>query len=78
MKKSIIILFILGLVSMTPTRRYTLTEGEAIMTFQVMELAKKTIPYADNVSAKEASYCLRQIDSVEKVLLCQSADTTKK
>lgn len=71
MKKSIVILIALAMVSMTPTKHFTLTEGQAVMNYNALETARKVIPYSDMLSAKEASLCLRQIDSVQKVLVSQ-------
>lgn len=77
MKKSIVILIALAMVSMTPTKHFTLTEGQAVMNYNVLETARKIIPYSDVLSAKEASNCLMQIDSIQKVLIRQvEFDTT--
>ena len=59
------------MLSMTPTKHYTLTEGEAIITYNILGVAKKIIPYSDLLSAREASIYLKQIDSVERVLISQ-------
>lgn len=78
MKRIVIIILLVIAIAFAPQRTYTLTEGQGIMVFNVLETAKKVIPTSDNISAKEASGALIAIDSIQKVLYRQYADSTKK
>lgn len=70
MKKTILIIVTLGLLSLTvPNKRqYVLTEGEAIMTFQLLEKFQQVLPTSDALSMKEGVSMNYWMDSIKGVI----------
>jgi len=78
MKKKVLAgLLVLGLMAASPRKSYTLTDGQIGILYNSLQVAKKTIPTSDAISAKEASSALMGIDSIEKIIVKQYVDTIK-
>jgi len=78
MKKTVALLAVALLaMAASPRKSYTLTDGQIGILYNSLQVAKKTIPTSDAISAKEASAALMGIDSIEKVIVRQYVDTLK-
>ena len=67
----------IGLIASSPRKSYTLTDGQIVVLYNSLQIAKKAIPTSDAISAREASAGLQGIDSIEKVIIRQYVDTLK-
>lgn len=67
----------IGLIAASPRKSYTLTDGQIVVLYNSLQIAKKAIPTSDAISAREASAGLQGIDSIEKVIIRQYVDTLK-
>ena len=67
----------IGLIAASPRKSYTLTDGQIVVLYNSLHIAKKAIPTSDAISAREASAGLQGIDSIEKVIIRQYVDTLK-
>lgn len=78
MKKTIAIIAVALFASaFQPEKSFQLTEGQANILFQSLEISKKVLPTATNISALDASTALFNIDSIQKVLIKQHQKQTK-
>lgn len=79
MKKLIIsACLILFAFAFTTEKKFTLTEGQTVLLWKALQTAQKAIPNSESVTAKEANEALLSIDTIQKVLIQQARDTTKK
>ena len=58
-------------------KQYTLTQGQVNILFSAMQTSAKALPHSRAVLADEASTALENLDSIARVLVRQSQDTTK-
>lgn len=59
-------------------KKYTLTEGQAVINYNILEKSKKAIMNSPEISMKEGIELLKGIDSIQGIFLAQSKDTTYK
>ena len=79
MKKKVLAILGVSLFVMaaSPRKSYTLTDGQIGILYNSLQVAKKTIPTSDAISAGLATLALQGIDSIEKVIAKQYVDTLK-
>jgi hypothetical protein len=79
MKKVVVValMAVIGISAFTKQKEYTLTEGQAQILFQSMQISAKALPSSDAISARDASMAIQGLDSIARVLAKQSRDTAR-